>query len=471
MATSTAWGLTIRWPDQGVSDMGYVETEHAGGTRFRLFPQLPSLTQQQEPETVWVTSPAGTVGPGPADHRMYVVDPVGKDRAYGYYPGPRGSTVHYRPPWQGPVFPQASPDADGHFDHIEPGSYQFQQAHAFGSIRFTMDIWERYFERPLGFHFRDHYDQLEIVFLRGLDNAFAGFGSIEIGSYTLKTGDLVEFGLSFDVLSHEFGHLIIYNEIGLPSTTDANGEYFGFHESAADMVALISLAHFDSAVVGLLEATSGNLYCFNRLNRFGEVSDNEQLRSASNSTTLYEFEHGWEKEHKLSEVMTGALFDIWVDVFHENLLDRGLISHALEDLSDRLEGDPNYQQVIQPLFDAAYAQNPGGFADALIASRDYMGFAMAEVWTRLSLDTLDYADVYHTFMAVDHTMTGGQYHRIIALNMERRGIGRITAGPRLAPPDEKSHAFSSRIAVPDEGHHCCGGGVPYAVRRALALGQ
>ena len=448
--------------------MAYVETEYTGGTRFRLFPQLPTLEQQQAPETVWVSSPAGTVRPGPSDHRMYVIDPVGKERAYGYYPGPGGATFHYRPPWQGPLLPEARPDPEGHFDHLDPGTYQFEQAHAFGAIRFTMDIWERYFERRLEFHFRDHYDRLEITFLRGLDNAFAGFGSIEIGSYTLDTGELVEFGLSFDILSHEFGHLIIYNEIGLPGKVEVDGEYFGFHESAADMVALISLLHFDSALVGLLEASSGNLYSFNRLNRFGEVSDNGQLRSASNEVTLYDFADGWVYEHDLSQVLTGALFDIWVDIFHENLLRDGLISGALEDLSDRLEGDPAYQAIVQPLFDEAYARNPGGFADALIASRDYMGFAMAGIWDRLSIETLDYADVYRTFLEVDQAMTGGRHHRIIRLNMERRGIGVISAGPRLSPPDEKSHAFSDRTAVPEDGQHRCARHLPYSIRREIA---
>ncbi|MEL6566028.1 MAG: hypothetical protein AAFQ59_16425 [Pseudomonadota bacterium] len=451
-----------------MSAMAYVETEHTGGTRFRLFPQLPTLDQQQAPETVWVSSPAGSVMPGPSDHRMYVIDPVGKERPYGFYPGPGGSTFHYRPPWQGPLLPYAHPDPDGHFDHLAIGTYEFEQAHAFGAIRFTMDIWERYFERQLEFHFRDHYDRLEILFLRGLDNAFAGFGSIEIGSYTLDTGELVEFGLSFDILSHEFGHLIIYNEIGLPGKVEVDAEYFGFHESAADMVALISLLHFDSALVGLLEATSGNLYCFNRLNRFGEVSNNGQLRSASNAFTLYDFADGWVYEHNLSQVLTGALFDIWVDIFHENLLQAGLISADLEDLSDRLEGDPAYQQVIQPMFDAAYAANPGPFADALIASRDYMGFAMAGVWDRLSIETLDYADVYETFLDVDAAMTGGRYHRIIRLNMERRGIGVIRAGPRLAPPDDSSHAFSDRTAVPGDARTCCSRQLPYALRRQIA---
>ena len=368
-------------------------------------------------------------------------------------------------PGMAQLYLKPEPGEDGHFDHLEIGTYEFEQAHAFGAIRFTMDIWERYFERPLEWHFQDYYDRLEILFLRGLDNAFAGFGSVEIGSYTLKTGELVEFGLSFDILSHELGHLIIYKEIGLPGTIDVNGEYFGFHESAADMVALVSLLHFDSAVSGLLESSSGNLYSYNRLNRFGEVSNHGQLRSASNEKTLYDFADGWVHEHNLSQVLTGALFDIWVDIFHENLLQRGLISGELEDLSDRLEGDPGYQAIIQPLFDEAFSQRPQGFADALFESRDYMGFALANTWKKLQIETLDFADVSETLQEVDRELSGGRYNRIIKTNMLRRGIGIISAGPRLAPPDEKSHAFSARTATPlQTGHSRCRR-LPYNLRK------
>ena len=121
-----------------------------------------------------------------------------------------------------------------------------------------------------------------------------------------------------------------------------------------------------------------------------------------------------------------------------------------------------------PLFDRAYAQNPGGFADALIASRDYMGFAMAALWERLSIETLDYADVYKTFIEVDEDMTRGRYGRIIHRNMQRRGIGIVKAGPRLKPPDEESHAFSGRTATPEGACGCSKHRIPYSLRRKMA---
>lgn len=418
-----------------------------------------------------MSSPAGSLMPGPADERMYVIDPIGKQDPYGFYPSPAGGQYHYKPPWKGPILPEAMPDADGHFDHLPFDSPQFQHAHAFGSTRFTLDVWERYFGRRIDWHFSHHYDRLEILFLRSLDNAYAGFGSIELGEYTPKGGDLVQFGLSFDVISHEVGHLIIYSEIGMPATWDFHGEYFGFHESAADMVSLVTLLHFETAMTGLLQATRGNLYTYNRLNRFGEVSDLGQLRLASNPLTLYDFVDGWDKEHKLAQPLTGALFDIWVDVFHEHLLREGLISAQAEDLSDRLEDDPNYHAVIQPLFDEAFARNPQGFAEALATARDYMGFALAGTWSRLNSDHLDYADVFEALMDTDQEINGGRFQRLIAVNLLARGIGKVRAGPRLEEPDATSHAFSARTATPDDevpSHRC--GHMPYSKRMAMARG-
>jgi hypothetical protein len=54
------------------------------GTRFRLYPQSPILESIHGPETVWIGHPAGSIGPGPSDNRMYVVDAVGKDRHYEF---------------------------------------------------------------------------------------------------------------------------------------------------------------------------------------------------------------------------------------------------------------------------------------------------------------------------------------------------------------------------------------------------
>jgi hypothetical protein len=422
------------------------------GTRFRLFPQAPYRTAvPHEPETVWLSPAAGTIGPGPRDDRMYVVDPVGKRDPYGIALAPRGTPYLYLPPWDGPIYPPAMPDPDGHFDHLEIGTPEFEMAHCFGCVHFVLDVWERYFGRPIEWHFARDYQRLEIALLRELDNATAGYGFMEIGSYSTEAGNVLPFSLNFDVLAHEVGHLVLYSEIGLPSLETTEAEFFGFHESAADLVALVAALHFDSVVDDLLEMTRGNLYTFNELNRFAELSENDEIRTASNSRKLSDFAAGWTKEHDLSEPLTGAIFDVLIDVFHESLLDRGLISPEVEDLFDQIERLVGAEDVIQPLFDRAYVRSEQGFREALLEARDYLGIAMAETWKRLSPDHLNYDDVGLALLEVDREVSRGRFERAILNNFVWRDIGRIVVGPKLSPPGPDSHTLSVRTVTPHQG--------------------
>jgi hypothetical protein len=287
--------------------------------------------------------------------------------------------------------------------------------------------------------------------LRHLNNARAGYGFMEVGSNRSETGATRPFSLNFDVLAHELGHLIIYSEIGLPALDAIQGEYFGFHEAAADLTALVAVLHFDPVLDHLLEMTRGNLYTFNELNRFAELSENEEIRIASNERKLSEFVAGWTKEHDLSEPLTGAIFDVLVDVFHESLLDRSLISPAVEDLFDQVERLPESEGIIQALFDQAYDRHSHHFREALLEARDYLGVALARLWKRLSADDLNYADVGAAFLEVDQELSGSRYRRIILNNFLWRDIGTATVGPRMAVPDPDSHAFSPRTMEPARG--------------------
>ena len=85
---------------------------------------------------------------------------------------------------------------------------------------------------------------------------------------------------------------------------------------------------------------------------------------------------------------------------------------------------------------------------ALLEARDYVGVAFAETLRRLSADYLNYDDVGAVMLEVDLEMTGGRYQNDIISNLRWREIGLVRVGPRLAPPDEHSHAFSARTATP-----------------------
>ena len=418
------------------------------GTRCRLFAQTPVAEAVEELEMVWLSPPAGSVGPGPSDQRMYVIDPVDKPIAYGQSVAAFGSPILSMPPWSGPLHPPAMPDRAGHLDHIPLGTPEFEAAHVYGAVRYAMDIWEGYLGGPFAWHFDRNHDRLEIVLLRHMANATAGYGYMEIGTVMTEDGLLSPFSLNFDVLAHEVGHLLLFGILGLPDPDRPDGEYYGLHESVADIVSLISSLHFDSVVDQLLDQTSGNLYTFNRLARFAELSTSEQIRLADNRARMVDYADGWHDEHHLAQPVTGAMFDILVDIFHENLLDRGLVTGEVEDLADLLQRDDSAQHIIQSLFDDAYQGQPEGFKEALIDARDDVGFALAATWTELDAAGLSYAAFSEQFLETDRELNGGRYQRLISNSLDWRQIGMIPPGPRLSPPDECSHMFSPRTMGP-----------------------
>lgn len=421
------------------------------GTRFRLFPQLPLSDDDNQSEVVAVSIPAGEVQTGPSDDRMYTVYPIGKDEAYGAEWGTPSSPLLYLPPWDGDIQKLAESDAHGHFDSIEIDTPQFQSAHLYGSVRWVLDIWERYFGEDLQWHFARDYERMELSILPELDNAQIGYGFLEVGAHHTDDGDKLPFSLNFDVVAHEVGHAIIYSKVGIPNPSAEQAEYFGFHESAADLVALISLLHFEIVLDDLLDNTRGNLYTLNRLNRFAELSRNEQIRLAANPLVMSNFIDGWEDEHDLAQPLTGAMFDILVDIFHECLLSAGLLTPYVEDLADQVEYRPEHTDLIQAYFDEAYEGNALEFRQALIDARDTMGTYLADTWNQLSPDYLNYDDVGRVLIDVDQKLLGGRYESVIVNNLRLREIGAVTVGPRLNPPGVGSHVMSSRTAVPNLG--------------------
>jgi hypothetical protein len=419
-----------------------------GGVRFRLFPKPPYVHPEWPPETIAVSNPPGSIGPGPADDRIHVVNPIGRYFAYGVNPGPLGTPHLDLPPWTGPAFPAVPPDAEGHFDHLAVGTPEFAEAHVFGAVRFVLDIWERYFGRRIEWHFANDYRRLEIAILPGLNNAYAGYGFMEVGAHHFPDGSHAPYALNFDVIAHELGHLVLYSTIGLPTAATQHGEYYGFQESGADTTALIAALHFESLLRHLLEQTRGNLYTHNELGRFAELAESAQIRLASNDVKMSAFAAGWEDEHALSQPLTGAMFDIGVDIFQEILVERGVISRDIAEATRRVRNHPENAAIVQPAFEAAFAERPDEFRAALIEARDMMGFMLAETWKRLTADYFTYIDVAETMIEIEAAMWGGRYRRAMVESFDWREIGRVRVGPRLAPPGPRSHSHSARTLAP-----------------------
>jgi len=391
------------------------------GTRFKVFPQPRFLEGFDKPEVVWVSPPAGTIEQGPADDRMCVIDAVDK-KAYD---------DSSWPPYTGTTRPGPAPDANGHFDYLDETSREFGAAHLYAVIRRVLDIWEGYFGRNIQWFFGNIQERLELIPYVDWNNAHAGYGFLETGYGKAKTGKRHPYCLNFDVLAHETGHMIVFSEVGIPHDDTLTAEYKAYHESSSDMVALLSLLHFESFVDHLLQDSSGNLCAENELNRIAELSDSEEIRKASHGKRMRDVANvsiPWtnlsQKElHAIGEPMTGAIFDILVEIFQELLVDRSLITRDLADMAFGVPDDPDTAAAVQAGFDAAYRGKETEFKNALIDARDIVGERLARTWEAISPHNLNFANVAVKFLSADRSLTGPRYQEIIKDSFLWREIG------------------------------------------------
>lgn len=349
------------------------------GTRFLIYPQVPHVAGYEKPETVWISTPPGEIKAGPADRRMYVVDPLFEKPVYEY---------PYQPPFVGDSFPPAEAGPDGHFDHLDPQSREFVCAHVFATLRRVLDIWESYLGHEIIWHFAQTYERLEIIPQVNWHNAQSGYGYIELGIERGDRESAYPYALNFDVIAHEFGHALIFAEMGTP-TIAANRQYFGYHESVSDLIALISLLHFDSVLDRLLRSTNGNLLTMNELNRIAELAGDKQIRTASNDRKMSTVS---DAVHDLSKPFTGAIFDTLVELYHRDAVERGLVDLPREVSHDRLfELDHHEIELIGSRFAEAYAARSFLLKSTLENARDLLGSAIARSWSTLDPNTLNYA--------------------------------------------------------------------------------
>ncbi len=179
------------------------------GTLVKLYPKWAS--GYRAPEVVALSSPRGTVGPGPSDAHMYAIDPVDKVEPY--------DPPVYVPPYRGQVLPPAMPDRIGDFDWIPIDTPEFQAAHLFGSARRALDVWHHYLGRPVRWWHEEEHPRLELVTLVQWDNAQSGPGFLETGLKPNRYGMEQLFCLNLDIVAHEIGHAVLFSEIGVPTST------------------------------------------------------------------------------------------------------------------------------------------------------------------------------------------------------------------------------------------------------------
>jgi len=364
------------------------------GVRFRLFPdwaENPAGT-----ETIWLNLPPGMVGPGPSDPWMYVVDAIGK---------PPYSPPGFGPPYRGASRPPAMPDGDGHFDHIGLDDPAFGAAHLYGSVRFSLDVWEKYFGRELAWHAQTRHPRLELIPHVDWDNAQSGPGFLETGARQNSEGERQPYSLIFDVVAHEVGHTVLFSVVGLPSPQGLTSEFLAFHESMSDIAALVAMMHFKTVLGNVLGKTHGNLYVLNMLNRFGILSGNEQLRICDNTAKMEDVAGlrlgpagAWidptgrrRNAHDLAAPLTGGLFDLLVELFQDGLVARGVLDESLDYRQwSRAAEEQDFLRLADRFRDSFAAVEPL-FHEALKEARDTLGFVLASAFDRLDPSSLTYA--------------------------------------------------------------------------------
>ena len=390
------------------------------GTRFRLYAQSPVLDDFREPELVHVSSAKGSLGPGPSDERMYALSPIDK-KPYG---------DEDLPPFRGPKDAPALPDPAGHFDHLQPGDPGFEAAHMFGTVRRVLDVWEVYLGGPLHWHFAMTHPRLELIPHVAWDNAHFGWGFMECGEGADDQGEQRPYALNFDVLAHETGHGLVFSLVGMPTPETLTTAYRGFHESASDCVAMLSALHFDSFVDHVLRVTEGDLYVANELCRIGELSETRQIRSASNALKMADVislatppaEVTGKQAHTLGQPLTGAIFDILVDLYLDRLVGFGLVSPDLASNLRRAAQENALENADDRALIDAYRREPEGFRRALCDARDLVGLRLAATFHRLQADGFTFERVARSFLAVDFELTGRTNQALLADSFRWRQI-------------------------------------------------
>jgi hypothetical protein len=392
--------------DRGPSARGAAEM----GTRFRVFPQPPFVLGYEEPETIRIAAQGGPITAGPADLRMYVVDPIIPKAPYAF---------PFLPPYRGVVHPPAEPGPDGHFDHHPIGSRAFLHSHLFACVRRVWDTCEGFFGAPIPWFFAQTYDRLELVPWLFWKNAHSGYGFLEMGED--DTGhEPFPFALNFDAVAHEAAHLAGHGVLGIPKFGQPDPDYLAFHEASADLISLLSLLTFDRALDNILWRTRGNLLLVNELDRFAELGNERQVRALSHS--LKQHDVGGEV-HDRARPLAGALFDTLVEIFHLLLVERGLSEFDIGEIEDlRTELSPSEIERELSVTRAEYEPRHFALKSALEEARDLLGEVVVRSWTLLSPDGLTLREAAEALVATAQGSRARDFTGRLGVNLAWREL-------------------------------------------------
>lgn len=238
--------------------------------------------------------------------------------------GPRDARIASGDPGISPV----EPNAFGDFVTM-PDTPQFDAVHTFAVVRQTLTMYQRSLssagaEMPLPWQWNSSIDTAPLqIFPYGLPNVMNAFYSRT--QNCLKFGDFVPSGQtervftcrSFDIVAHETGHAVLDGLKPHWLLADAPPQTGGLHEAFGDLTAIfLALSQLDQceAVVAQTKARlHDKTFLSDIAEQFGlALGGTMGLRNADNDLTLSQ---AGTQVHAISQVFTGAVYDILADIF------------------------------------------------------------------------------------------------------------------------------------------------------------
>jgi hypothetical protein len=227
-----------------------------------------------------------------------------------------------------PGIPAVEPNAFGDFVAM-PDTPQFDAVHTFTVVRQTLTMYQRALsaagaEMPLPWQWNSSTDTTPLqVVPYGLPDTMNAYYSRT--QACVKFGDFIPDGgaariftcRSFDIVSHETGHAVLDGLKPDWLMADNPPQTGGLHESFGDLTAIfLALSQLDQceAVVAQTKARlHDKTFLSDIAEQFGlALGTTTGLRNADNDLTLSQ---AGTEVHAISQVFTGAVYDILADVF------------------------------------------------------------------------------------------------------------------------------------------------------------
>jgi hypothetical protein len=225
--------------------------------------------------------------------------------------------------------PAVPPNALGDFIQA-PGTAEFDAVHTFSVIRMTLTMYQRALAfgnapaiLPWQWNVSPNSDPISV----------APRHSNMMNAFYMRSSKLLAFGFfvkpglgpqptiftcrSLDIVAHETGHAILDGLKPLWITSGATPQTGALHEAFGDLTAIfLALSQFDQ-VESIIAQTKSNLHDKTFLSDVAEefglaLGRTNGLRNADNDLRLSQV---GTQVHSLSQVFTGAIYDILADIF------------------------------------------------------------------------------------------------------------------------------------------------------------